>query len=103
MISEFPSLWSNSHSHVLIRLHITDHVISLDAPDDVLKKRAQALPERVAEKMRCTEAEYIPRLEKFRNAMDAEESVLDYFDELEIHPKHIGIAGNASLRIVQQT
>lgn len=69
----------------------------------MLKKRAQALPERVAEKMRCTEAEYIPRLEKFRNAMDAEESVLDYFDELEIHPKHIGIARNASTRIVQQT
>lgn len=69
----------------------------------MLKKRAQALPERVAEKMRCTEAEYIPRLEKFRNAMDAEESVLDYFDELEIHPKYIGIARNASTRIVQQT
>lgn len=62
----------------------------------MLKKRAQALPERVAEKMRCTEAEYIPRLEKFRNAMAAEESVLDYFDELEIHPKHIGIVINAA-------
>lgn len=69
----------------------------------MLKKRAQALPERVAEKMRCTEAQYIPRLEKFRNAMTAEESVLDYFDELEIHPKHIGTVINAASRVVQQT
>lgn len=82
---------------------IADHIISLDAPDEVLKKRAQALPERVAEKMRCTEAEYIPRLERFRNAMAAEESVLDYFDELEIHPKHIGTVTDAAARIVQQT
>lgn len=69
----------------------------------MLRKRAQGLPERVAEKMRCTEAEYIPRLEKFRNAMGAEESVLDYFDELEIHPKHIGTAADAAARVVQQT
>lgn len=52
--------------------------------------------------MRCTEAQYIPRLEKFRNAMAAEESVLDYFDELEIHPKHIGTVINAATRVVQQ-
>lgn len=78
-----------------------DNIISLDAPDELLKKRAQALPERVAEKMRCTEAEYIPRLEKFRNAMAAEESVLDYFDELEIHPKQIGSVMKASTKIIQ--
>lgn len=77
---------------------LTDHIMSLDAPDEVLKKRVQALPERVAEKMRCTEAEYIPRLEKFRNAMGAEESVLDYFDELEIHPKQIGTAVRATFK-----
>lgn len=53
--------------------------------------------------MRCTEAEYVPRLERFRNAMAAEESVLDYFDELEIHPKHIGTVTDAAARIVQQT
>lgn len=80
-----------------------EHVFALDATDDFLNKRAQGLPEKVAEKMRCTEEEFVPRLTKYRNYMAAEETVLDYFDELEIHPKHIGTVTKVTTILIQQT
>lgn len=52
--------------------------------------RARGLPQSLAEKMRYTEEEFVPRLERYRERSAAEDTVLDYFDELEIHPEHIG-------------
>lgn len=60
-------------------------------------KRAQGLPQSVAEKKRYTEDEFVPRLAKYRQFSAAEETPLDYFDELEIHPEHIGTALNSTL------
>ena len=68
----------------------TEHVFALDATDEFLTKRAQGLPQSVAEKMRYTQEEFIARLTSYRQLSTAEETLLDYFDELEIHPEHIG-------------
>ncbi|XP_056261606.1 adenylate kinase 7-like isoform X1 [Seriola aureovittata] len=68
-----------------------EHVIALEASDDFLTKRVQGLPERVAEKTRCTQDEFLPRLMRYRQLSTAEETLLDYFDELEIHPEQIEV------------
>uniref|UniRef100_A0A8C7NDS8 Adenylate kinase 7a n=1 Tax=Oncorhynchus mykiss TaxID=8022 RepID=A0A8C7NDS8_ONCMY len=69
---------------------IPEFIFSLEASDDFLKERVQNLPESVAEKMRYSKDEYLTRLKKFRKANVEDETVLNYFDELEIHPEHIG-------------
>uniref|UniRef100_UPI003AABC027 adenylate kinase 7-like n=1 Tax=Centroberyx gerrardi TaxID=166262 RepID=UPI003AABC027 len=66
-----------------------EYVFALDASDDFLMKRAQAIPQSVAEKMRYTQDEFVPRLARYRQVSASEETLLDYFDELEIHPEHI--------------
>ncbi|XP_051265547.1 adenylate kinase 7-like [Dicentrarchus labrax] len=68
-----------------------EHVFALNATDDFLTKRAQGLPQSVAEKMRYTQEEFIPRLTRYRQLSTAEETLLDYFDELEIHPEHLEV------------
>ncbi|XP_036941835.1 adenylate kinase 7-like isoform X1 [Acanthopagrus latus] len=68
-----------------------EHVFALDATDEFLTKRAQGLPQSVAEKMRYTQEEFIARLTSYRQLSTAEETLLDYFDELEIHPEHIEV------------
>ncbi|XP_034383664.1 adenylate kinase 7-like [Cyclopterus lumpus] len=68
-----------------------EHVFALNATDDFLTKRAQGLPQSVAENMRYTQEEFVPRLTRYRQLSTAEETLLDYFDELEIHPEHIEV------------
>ncbi|KAG7222689.1 hypothetical protein INR49_026298 [Caranx melampygus] len=68
-----------------------DHVIALEASDDFLTKRVQELPESVAEKLRYTQDEFLPRLMRYRQLSTDDETLLDYFDELEIHPEHIEV------------
>lgn len=75
---------------ILLVLCFAEHVFALDATDDFLTKRVQGLPQSVAEKMRYTQEEFVPRLTRYRQLSTAEETLLDYFDELEIHPEHIG-------------
>lgn len=75
---------------ILLVLCFTEHVIALEASDDFLTKRVQGLPESVAEEMRFTQDEFGPRLIRYRQRTSAEETLLDYFDELEIHPEYIG-------------
>lgn len=70
---------------------LAEYVFSLDATDGFLKERARNLPQSVAEEMHYTQDEFLQKLAMFRDAnTEEEETVLDYFDELEIHPEHIG-------------
>lgn len=78
-------------------LWIAEHVFVLDAPDDLLIKRVQALPESTAEKLQCTQDEFMSRLNNYRQLRGAEETVLDFFDHREIHPEHIGTVNRAML------
>uniref|UniRef100_A0A3Q3L073 Adenylate kinase 7-like n=1 Tax=Mastacembelus armatus TaxID=205130 RepID=A0A3Q3L073_9TELE len=68
-----------------------EHVMVLEASDDFLTKRVQGLPENVAEKMHFTQDEFVPRLIRYRQRSTAEETLLDFFDELEIFPEHIEV------------
>ncbi|XP_056150104.1 adenylate kinase 7-like [Lampris incognitus] len=68
-----------------------EHVFALEASDDFLIKRVQGLPQGVSEKMQYTQEEFVPRLERYRQGSNVDESLLDYFDELELHPVHIDI------------
>lgn len=65
-------------------------VLSLDAQDDFLKQRVMNLPEQVVAGTHNTEAGLIRRLAEFRSLNEEDNTVLNYFDELEIHPEHIG-------------
>ncbi|XP_037606367.1 adenylate kinase 7a isoform X2 [Sebastes umbrosus] len=68
-----------------------EHIFSLNATDDFLTERVQRLPQSEAETMRYTQEEFISRLTRYRERSAAEEPLLDYFDELEIHPEHIEV------------
>ncbi|MBN3294855.1 KAD7 kinase, partial [Amia calva] len=57
---------------------IPEYVFSLDASDDFLKTREQ----------------FLRRLTSFREVNVEDETVLNYFDELEIHPVHIDISSS---------
>ncbi|KAM6915045.1 adenylate kinase 7-like [Xenentodon cancila] len=71
-----------------------EHVFVLDAADDFLIKRVQGLPESVAEEMRYTQDEFMPRLNKYRQLSAADETVLDFFDHREILPEHIDVSAD---------
>lgn len=73
------------------RLIMPDYVISLKANDDFLKHRVMNLPESEVVNTHNTEEGLVRRLEAYRNANTEEETVLNYFDELEIHPEEMGI------------
>ncbi len=83
-------LFSYLHCLVPLVLCFADYVFALNATDDFLIERAQGLPQSVAEEMRYTQEELVSRLTSYRQLNTAEETLLDYFDELEIHPDHIG-------------
>ena len=66
-------------------------VISLDASDEFLKNRVMNLPESIVAGTHNTEEGLLRRLAEFRAVNTEDETVLNYFDELEVHPDHIGI------------
>lgn len=67
-----------------------EFVFSLDATDEVLEERVLNLPESVAQGTSHSVEKYFPRLAAFRTNNSGDETVLKYFDELEIHPERIG-------------
>lgn len=67
-----------------------EHMIVLEATDDFLTKRVQGLPQSDAEKMLYTQEEFVSRLTTYRQLNASYNSAVHYFDELEIHPEHIG-------------
>ncbi|KAJ8356507.1 hypothetical protein SKAU_G00193010 [Synaphobranchus kaupii] len=73
---------------------IPDYVFSLDATDEFLKVRVQNLPESAVEDTHYAQDQFLRHLAEFRDHNSQDETVLDYFDELEIHPEHIEITGD---------
>ncbi|XP_059212405.1 adenylate kinase 7-like [Centropristis striata] len=68
-----------------------EHVFVLNASDDFLTERVGGLPQSLAEKMHYTQEEFVPRLMRYRQLSTAEETLLDYFEDLEIYPEHIEV------------
>lgn len=65
-------------------------MFSLDATDDFLKERVLNLPESAVQGTSLSFDTFLPRLAAFRRNISEEETVLNYFDEVEIYPERIG-------------
>ncbi|XP_076801317.1 adenylate kinase 7-like isoform X1 [Clavelina lepadiformis] len=66
-------------------------VIALDASDPFLKERIMNLPEEVVQGTHNTEQGFLRRLQDYRSVNHEDDTVLNYFDELEIHPEHFDV------------
>ncbi|NWU62194.1 KAD7 kinase, partial [Pterocles burchelli] len=69
-----------------------EFVISLTASDEFLINRIINLPERIVAGTHYTQDQFPQSLNLFRELNTDDETVLNYFDELEIHPQFIDVA-----------
>uniref|UniRef100_A0A8C0H7Y3 Adenylate kinase 7 n=2 Tax=Chelonoidis abingdonii TaxID=106734 RepID=A0A8C0H7Y3_CHEAB len=74
------------------KLITPEYVISLNASDEFLKNRVMNLPESVVAGTHYTQDRFLRTLSLFRELNTEDETVLNYFDELEIHPQFIDVA-----------
>ncbi|KAK7483562.1 hypothetical protein BaRGS_00025236 [Batillaria attramentaria] len=73
-----------------------EFVISLEATDEFLRSRVMHLPEAMVAGTHNTEKELMRRLADYRVINTEEETVLNYFDELEFHPERIDVTTDTS-------
>ncbi|XP_014812948.1 PREDICTED: adenylate kinase 7 [Calidris pugnax] len=74
------------------KLITPEFVISLTASDQFLINRIINLPESVVAGTHYTQDRFLQSLNLFRELNTEDETVLNYFDELEIHPQFIDVA-----------
>ena len=67
-----------------------EFIVSLNASDEFLRNRIMNLPETSVSGTHNTEEGLQRRMVEYRNANTDDETVLNYFDELEIHPEQVG-------------
>ncbi|KRT79647.1 hypothetical protein AMK59_8326 [Oryctes borbonicus] len=65
---------------------LPDFVITLQAPDDFLCNRIMMLPEEEIQGTHYAEEDMLRRLTEFRNNNTDDNTMLNFFDEMEIHP-----------------
>uniref|UniRef100_A0A674F456 Adenylate kinase 7b n=1 Tax=Salmo trutta TaxID=8032 RepID=A0A674F456_SALTR len=73
---------------------IPEFVFSLDTSDAFLKNRVLNLPESLVEGTSYSQEQFLRRLARFRESNVEDETVLNYFEELDIHPEHIEITSS---------
>ncbi|XP_036738251.2 adenylate kinase 7 isoform X2 [Manis pentadactyla] len=73
------------------KLIIPEFVCSLDASDDFLKERVMNLPENIVAGTHYSHDRFLRTLSNYRDINTEDETVFNYFDELEIHPIHIDV------------
>ncbi|NXM65269.1 KAD7 kinase, partial [Serilophus lunatus] len=69
-----------------------EFVFSLTAPDEFLINRILNLPESITAGIHYTQNTFLQSLKRFRDLNTDDTTVLNYFDELEIHPHFIDVA-----------
>ncbi|XP_076201517.1 adenylate kinase 7 isoform X2 [Aptenodytes patagonicus] len=74
------------------KLITPEFVISLTASDEFLINRIINLPERIVAGTHYTQDRFLQSLNLFREFNTDDKTVLNYFDELEIHPQFIDVA-----------
>ncbi|XP_009867309.1 PREDICTED: adenylate kinase 7, partial [Apaloderma vittatum] len=74
------------------KLILPEFVISLTASDEFLINRIINLPERIVAGTHYTQDRFLQSLNLFRELNTDDMTVLNYFDELEIHPQFIDVA-----------
>jgi len=72
------------------KLMMPQLIVSLDASDEFVRQRVMNLPESVVVGTHNTEDGLTRRLAEYRSVNTDDDTVLNYFDELELHPEHIG-------------
>ncbi|XP_035869702.1 adenylate kinase 7 isoform X2 [Phyllostomus discolor] len=73
------------------KLIMPEFVCALDAPDDFLKLRVMNLPESFVAGTHYSQDRFLRALTNYRDINTEDETVLNYFDEVEIHPIHIDV------------
>ncbi|KAJ7990876.1 hypothetical protein DPEC_G00291450 [Dallia pectoralis] len=73
---------------------IPEFVFSLDSSDKFLKNRVIDLPECLVEGTSYSQKHFLRRLKSFRENNVEDETVLNYFDELDVHTEHIEITSS---------
>nr|XP_042117069.1 adenylate kinase 7 isoform X2 [Peromyscus maniculatus bairdii] len=73
------------------RLTTPEFVCGLDASDDFLKERVMNLPESVVAGTHYSQDRFLRSLSNYRDINTDDETVFNYFDEIEIHPIHIDV------------
>ncbi|KFV45210.1 Adenylate kinase 7, partial [Gavia stellata] len=74
------------------KLITPEFIISLTASDEFLINRIINLPERIVAGTHYTQDRFLQSLNLFRELNTDDKTVLNYFDELEIHPQFIDVA-----------
>lgn len=65
-------------------------IICLEATDEFLRNRVMNLPEGAVTGTHNVEEGFTRRISEYRAINTDDETVLNYFDELEFHPEKIG-------------
>nr|XP_003463054.1 adenylate kinase 7 [Cavia porcellus] len=73
------------------KLILPEFVCGLDASDEFLKERVINLPESVVVGTHYTQDHFLRALSNYRDMNTEDETVYNYFDEIEIHPIHIDV------------
>ncbi|KAM6201573.1 adenylate kinase 7 [Rhynchocyon petersi] len=74
------------------KLITPEFVCVLDASDEFLKERVMNLPENMVAGTHYSQDRFLRALSSYRDSNTEDETVLNYFDELEIHPIHIDVS-----------
>ncbi|XP_062947666.1 adenylate kinase 7 isoform X2 [Cynocephalus volans] len=69
----------------------TQFVCALDASDEFLKERVINLPESIVSGTHYSQDLFLRALSDYRDINTEDETVFNYFDEIEIHPIHIDV------------
>lgn len=75
---------------VMVSLCVTEFVLYLDASDDFLKDRVMNLPERLVQGHNYEQEHFLQQLATYRENNLEDETVVNYFDELDITPLYLG-------------
>ncbi|XP_022361119.1 adenylate kinase 7 isoform X3 [Enhydra lutris kenyoni] len=73
------------------KLIIPEFVCVLDASDEFLKERVMNLPESIVAGTHYSQDRFLRALSNYRDLNTEDETVINYFDEIEIHPIHIDV------------
>uniref|UniRef100_A0A8C9TEV8 Adenylate kinase 7a n=1 Tax=Scleropages formosus TaxID=113540 RepID=A0A8C9TEV8_SCLFO len=81
---------TNSKIPTFNKKMIPEFVFSLEASDAFLINRVMNLPESVVQGTHLAQEPFLRHLTAYRDVNTEDETVLNYFDELEIHPEQTG-------------
>lgn len=79
----FPSLTRQSP-------RLSECVVYLEASDELLRDRVMNLPEKVIQEHNYEQDHFLGRLSKYRENDAENDTVLQYLDEIDISPLHLG-------------